>query len=110
MNETTFQRAKKLSEQRLHYNELINQNVNVTEQFVAYWKLYSSFNTWHFWFILFIIIALLVALFFLIDRQHVFVVGFFGFATHMIFVYFVFILMLKGFFVFFYYFILFFHS
>src|SRR5699024_2320199 len=88
MNETTFQRAKKLSEQRLHYNELINQNVNVTEQFVAYWKLYSSFNTWHFWFILFIIIALLVALFFLIDRQHVFIVGFFGFATHMIFVYF----------------------
>src|SRR5699024_1583372 len=72
MNETTLQGVKKLSEQRLHYNELINQNVNVTEQFVAYWKLYSSFNTWHFWFILIIIIALLVALFSLIDRQHVF--------------------------------------
>jgi len=74
-------------EQRNYYNTLMNENVNVTEQFITYWKLYSGYNTWQFWVIILLIIALLGILFYFIDRRHVFLVGFFGFSAHMIFVY-----------------------
>ncbi|MGQ7886840.1 CBO0543 family protein [Paenibacillus sp. WC2504] len=52
-----------------------------------YWVAYSNLNTWQFWLLLFLIILPLVALYFLIDRKKVFLIGFFGFNIHVWFHY-----------------------
>lgn len=53
----------------------------------AYWSEYSNLNTWQFWLLLFLIILPLVVLYFLIDRNKIFIIGFFGFNIHVWFHY-----------------------
>ncbi|MCL6571685.1 MAG: hypothetical protein K6T88_08360 [Bacillus sp. (in: Bacteria)] len=59
----------------------------LTKDGIHYWKLYSDFGTWQVWFILAMLIGPLILLFFLIDRKNIFVIGFFGFAVHILFAY-----------------------
>lgn len=69
------------------FNKLVHSTKSLTEEYSNYWLQYSSFYTWEFWLFIFIVISMLTLLYFLIDRQRIFLIGFFGFATHVIFAY-----------------------
>ena len=73
--------------QRAYFQDLIMSDAAVTNEFIQYWKQYSNITTWQFWVTAIAIIVFLVVLFFKIDRENIFLVGFFGFATHVIFTY-----------------------
>ncbi|MGI8386013.1 hypothetical protein [Robertmurraya sp. P23] len=69
------------------FEKLISNQEKVTREFTDYWQTYSDFGAWQFWVILLMLILPLILLYFTIDRTKIFVVCFFGFATHVLFAY-----------------------
>jgi hypothetical protein len=53
-----------------------------------YWRTYSGFDNWQVWVVLLVLIAPLVVLVLTLDRNKAFRLGFYGFAIHIIAIYF----------------------
>ncbi|WP_088105680.1 CBO0543 family protein [Halalkalibacter urbisdiaboli] len=72
-------------------SELIDKIKSLKEQLTEmqnqYWQLYSNMGTWQFWVILLMFTLPLVALYFLIDRRKMLLLGFYGFNIHIWFGY-----------------------
>jgi hypothetical protein len=69
------------------YDDVIKLQKKAIELNTYYWKEYSSFDTWQFWMALFILIVPLIVLIFAIDREKIFLIGFYGFNIHAWFAY-----------------------
>lgn len=54
---------------------------------IEYWKQFSDFGTWQFWVVLLMLIIPLIIVYFTIDREKIFKIGFYGFAVHVLFSY-----------------------
>ncbi|UFU00747.1 hypothetical protein KO561_07375 [Radiobacillus kanasensis] len=68
-------------------HQLDNRQESLTKGYMEYWKEFSSFNTWQFWVILAMLVIPLIVLFFKMDRERAFLLGFFGFNVHIWFTY-----------------------
>lgn len=68
-------------------NQIRNFETGATSTWVTYWLHYSHMGTWQFWFIVALLIGPLVALYYLMDRRKALLLGFYGFAVHMLFSY-----------------------
>ncbi|WP_238392360.1 CBO0543 family protein [Paenibacillus antri] len=69
------------------FRELTNRASALTNDWFAYWKAYSGYDTWQFWLIVAIFVLPLIALARFVDRKQAFRIGFFGLSAHMIAVY-----------------------
>ncbi len=64
--------------------ELTNRLSAITDDMAQYWQTYSHIGTWQFWAILALFIVPLIVLGFKVDRQRALLIGFYGFAIHVI--------------------------
>ncbi|QKY70802.1 hypothetical protein [Lentibacillus sp. CBA3610] len=72
-----------MSEQQL-YDEILKQKEQLQNLLQEHWELYSSMDTWFFWFNLATIIIPLIILYFLIDRRRLFEICFYGYTAHIL--------------------------
>ncbi|MGM0875980.1 MAG: CBO0543 family protein [Bacillota bacterium] len=70
------------SEQNNRLEELKKTQEQLSNQWIDYWRDYSSIDTWQFWVNVGMIIIPLIFLYFFIDRKRVFQLGFYGFNIH----------------------------
>jgi hypothetical protein len=73
-----------MNEQLDLFNKIYSMQQELTNYQTEYWKLYSSLNTWQFWFLIALIVLPLIALYILIDKDKIFLIGFYGLCVHMI--------------------------
>lgn len=73
-----------MNEQINLLNKLYSMQQELSNVQSQYWKLYSNFNTWQFWLSLSLFIVPLIILYFFIDKDKIFLMGFYGFCTHML--------------------------
>ncbi len=83
----TIRRVYLDSQQHEFFLKLVSLQENFKNVSEKYWQIYSDPGTWQFWIILLILIVPLTVLYFVIDRKNIFVIGFFGFAVHILFSY-----------------------
>ncbi|WP_078427729.1 CBO0543 family protein [Alkalihalobacterium alkalinitrilicum] len=75
-------------EQLESYEKIKSMQEQLSQLQVEYWHSYSNLETVQFWVIfLLFFVAPLVALYFLIDRKKIFLIGFYGFNIHVWFSY-----------------------
>ncbi|WP_312098371.1 CBO0543 family protein [Niallia sp.] len=74
-------------QQRSFFDRLVSIQEKYTKEAQEYWSMYSGLDTWQFWVIVLMLVVPLIVLIFAIDRKRIFIVGFFGFAVHMLFSY-----------------------
>lgn len=74
-------------QQRSFFDRLVSIQENYTKEAIEYWSKYSGLDTWQFWVGVLMLVIPLIVIFFSIDRKHIFIIGFFGFAVHMLFSY-----------------------
>ncbi|GGH73200.1 hypothetical protein JOD43_000020 [Pullulanibacillus pueri] len=71
--------------------ELLHKLVNIQERLTDtefhYWKIYSDYGTWQFWVNILMLIIPLIVLYFAIDRERIFLLGFYGMQIHVWFTY-----------------------
>ncbi|KZZ83288.1 CBO0543 family protein [Bacillus sp. SJS] len=74
-----------------HQKELLDtiQSLQLehTKAWLHYWLTYSSFHTWQFWLNIGFLILPLILLYFAINRKKAFFLGFYGYSTHVWYVY-----------------------
>lgn len=75
------------SNQQEFFESLVSNQKKLSREGIEYWHLYSDFGTWQFWAVLLMLICPVIVLYFVIDRKKVFIIGFFGFAVHVLFAY-----------------------
>ncbi|WP_098439564.1 CBO0543 family protein [Bacillus sp. es.034] len=63
-------------------NDITEKQRGLTQDWVEYWKLFSSFDTWQFWFQAVLFVVPLIIIFFKIDKNNAFQIGFYGFNIH----------------------------
>ncbi|WP_035179929.1 CBO0543 family protein [Alkalihalobacterium bogoriense] len=68
-------------------NKITSTTEKLTQTQIEYWTLYSHMNTWGFKVILLMFIIPLIALYFLIDRRKMLLLGFYGMNIHVWFSY-----------------------
>ncbi|WP_100406964.1 hypothetical protein [Bacillus solitudinis] len=73
--------------QHEYFEKLVSIQEIFTNESIQYWQQYSNLGTWQFWVVLLLLIGPLIVLFFIIDRENIFLIGFFGFAVHVLFAY-----------------------
>ncbi|MFZ3578774.1 CBO0543 family protein [Virgibacillus sp. DJP39] len=73
--------------QREFFQKLISIQEDFTRESEQYWNMYSDLSTWQFWVIILMLVGPLVVLYFVLDRENIFLIGFFGFAVHILFAY-----------------------
>lgn len=78
------------------FNKVYSMQQEISKVQTEYWKLYSNVDSWQFWLLLFMFVLPLIALFFLIDKEKIFLIGFYGFSVHMIISYFDLIIVKMG--------------
>lgn len=75
-------------EQLGSYEKIKSMQEKLSELQIDYWYSYSGLWTWQFWVIfLLMFVTPLLALYFLIDRKKIFLIGFYGFNIHVWFGY-----------------------
>lgn len=74
-------------QQRSFFDRLVSIQEKYTKEAQEYWSMYSGLDTWQFWMIVLMLVVPLIILYFVIDRKRLFIIGFFGFAVHMLFFY-----------------------
>lgn len=74
-------------QQRSFFDRLVSIQEKYTKESQEYWSMYSGLDTWQFWVIVLMLVVPLIILYFVIDRKRIFIIGFFGFAVHMLFSY-----------------------
>jgi hypothetical protein len=74
-------------QQRSFFHRLVSIQEKYTKEAQEYWSMYSGLDTWQFWVIVLMLVVPLIILYFVIDRKRLFIIGFFGFAVHMLFFY-----------------------
>lgn len=74
-------------QQRSFFDRLVSIQEKYTKEAQEYWSLYSNIDSWQFWVVLLMLVVPLIVLYFTIDRKRIFIIGFFGFAVHMLFFY-----------------------
>jgi hypothetical protein len=78
-----------MNEKQAEKFESIRQgNMDQTELITDYWMQYSNINTWQFWLLIFMFIVPLIVLYWRMERQRAFFLGFFGLNVHVWFSYF----------------------
>lgn len=64
-------------------DNIIVKRKEATQMLSEFWQLYSNMGTWQFWVIfIFILVLPLVVLYFTIDREKIFQIGFYGFSIN----------------------------
>lgn len=76
-----------MTEQQRIFHDIIKAEETITNKLVQYWYQYSSFTSIYFWIMAVAIMISLGILIYKIDRQHIFLIGFYGFAIHVITLY-----------------------
>ncbi|PWW20534.1 hypothetical protein DFO73_115113 [Cytobacillus oceanisediminis] len=71
--------------QEKFFQKLVSLQEELASQSMEYWNLYSHLGTWQFWTVTVLLVGPLILVFFKIDREHIFQIGFFGFAVHILF-------------------------
>lgn len=69
------------------FHKLVANQEKLTRQGIEYWQQYSDFGTWQFWVVLTLLLGPLILIYYFIDRKNIYMIGFFGFATHVLFSY-----------------------
>lgn len=69
------------------FDTLVRQKKELTNSLIDYWKDYSDFSTWQFWLIVAMFLVPLIILYFKIDKNKIFLIGFYGYSIHMAFAY-----------------------
>lgn len=69
-------------------NKITEKQQAIANDWTTYWTDFSSFSTWGFWFNVAMFTLPLLLLYYKIDRQRAFQIGFFGFNVHVWFGYF----------------------
>lgn len=75
------------NEQDKRLEHILNQQENVVNMWLDYWRDFSTWETWQFWAIIFMLIAPLIIIYFAIDKRKIFQIGFYGFNIHTWFTY-----------------------
>ncbi|AST91096.1 hypothetical protein BC6307_07290 [Sutcliffiella cohnii] len=70
-----------------YWARIYDSNKQSTTLIHSYWSEYSHFGTWQFWVVVCLMILPLFILIFLVDRQRIFEVFFFGFTVHVLWTY-----------------------
>ncbi|CAM3695038.1 hypothetical protein GCM10009865_39970 [Aeromicrobium ponti] len=73
--------------QEKFFQKLVSLQEELASQSMEYWNLYSHLGTWQFWTVTVLLVGPLILVFLKIDREHIFQIGFFGFAVHILFAY-----------------------
>ncbi|MBT2688888.1 hypothetical protein J7I93_11905 [Bacillus sp. ISL-47] len=73
--------------QEKFFQKLVSLQEELASQSIEYWEIYSHLGTWQFWTVAVLLIGPLILVYFKIDRKHIFQIGFFGFAVHILFAY-----------------------
>lgn len=72
----------------MNKEDLLSRAYELKEEYydllVGYWKNYSAFDSWQFWTVVLMLIIPIVILYFKIDRDRTFYIGFFGFCVHVV--------------------------
>jgi hypothetical protein len=64
-------------------NESTSKQIDATHMLLDYWSTYSHVGTWQFWTIIICLFALpLAVLYFAIDKEKIFLMGFYGFSIN----------------------------
>ncbi|WP_100012470.1 hypothetical protein [Lentibacillus sediminis] len=66
------------------YNEIYETKDRLASLYSEYWSNFAGPETWYFWFNLASVVLPLVLLFFVIDRERIFEISFFGYSAHML--------------------------
>ncbi|AEI40424.1 CBO0543 family protein [Paenibacillus mucilaginosus] len=75
------------AEQKKELEHIIQSYRDTNLDTINYWWEYSSFDSWRFWLTFILLAVPLLVLYFKIDRNRVYQIGFYGFAIHMLGVY-----------------------
>jgi len=75
------------SNQQNRLNEILSKQDDVVTMWLEYWRDFSTWETWQFWAIVSMLIVPLIIVYFTIDKNKVFHIGFFGFNIHTWFTY-----------------------
>ncbi|MCZ8517862.1 MULTISPECIES: CBO0543 family protein [Paenibacillus] len=75
------------SKQEKIFEKILGEFHEASDHMIWYWVHYSGFNTWQFWLLAAMLICPLIALWFWLDRNRVFLLGFYGYSVHIIFTY-----------------------
>ena len=75
-------------QQKEALDKLVMEGKQTAFEWIDYWWEFSSFNTWQFWVNILMLTVPLIILYFKIDRQKAFHLGFYGFSVHILFTYF----------------------
>lgn len=70
------------------FEQLIEDQKELSHHWIEYWVTYSNIDTWQFWVNAIMLILPLVILYFFMDRKIAFHLGFFGYSHHVIALYF----------------------
>jgi hypothetical protein len=72
-----------MAEKQRQMVDTLNENQKAfTQDWLEYWKEYSSFDTWQTWFMIILFFLPLIVLYFKLNRSKAFHIGFFGFNIH----------------------------
>ena len=74
-------------DQSEHLNKIRSMYEQLSELETEYWYLYSNLTDLKFWIVLMLFVIPLIAVYFLIDRKKIFLIGFYGFNIHVWFGY-----------------------
>lgn len=74
-------------DQQERLDDILSQQDQVVRMWMDYWKDFSNWETWQFWAIVLMLIVPLIIIYFAIDKNKVFQIGFYGFNIHAWFTY-----------------------
>ncbi|WP_085522220.1 CBO0543 family protein [Tuberibacillus sp. Marseille-P3662] len=60
------------------FNRLVNLGEKLSDEELHYWKAYSDYDTWQFWVNILMLVVPLIILLCFIDREKIFLLGFYG--------------------------------
>ncbi|MBP1970645.1 hypothetical protein J2Z83_002781 [Virgibacillus natechei] len=66
------------------YNEIYERREQLDSLYTEFWNSYSGLDTWYFWFLITCIVLPLVFLYFVIDRNRLFEIAFYGYTAHIL--------------------------
>ena len=74
-------------DQASRLKDVLEKQDKVVSMWVDYWKDFSTWEDWHFWAIVLMLFIPLIFVYFFIDKEKVFQIGFYGFNIHTWFTY-----------------------
>ncbi|MEH7484846.1 hypothetical protein V7157_28015, partial [Neobacillus drentensis] len=69
------------------FDKIVKMSKRSTDSLIDYWKDFALYSSFEYWMMVAILLVPLLILFFKIDKNKIFLVGFFGYSIHVIFAY-----------------------